>query len=94
MQTEQLKKEAPDSGKKPAMEVRDVHFAYGKNKILNPLMITGGLFLSSLMIRRLRKFSVLSAILSRKFSGRNRNRFVLRQSRKGLRKKTKGFRRR
>ena len=40
MQTEQLKKEAPDSGKKPAMEVRDVHFAYGKNKILKGASLT------------------------------------------------------
>lgn len=54
MQTEQLKKEMPGIGnpgvaageqqgsgegkKKPAMEVRDVHFAYGKNKILKGLL--------------------------------------------------------
>ena len=39
MQTEQLKNQnigAESSGEKtkPAMEVRDVHFSYGKNKIL------------------------------------------------------------
>ena len=56
MQTEQLKKEMPGIGnpgvaageqqgsgegkKKPAMEVRDVHFAYGKNKILKGASLT------------------------------------------------------
>lgn len=56
MQTEQLKKEMPGIGnpgvaageqqgsgegkKKTAMEVRDVHFAYGKNKILKGASLT------------------------------------------------------